>query len=85
MNHTRKEAAGILRISTDKLDQVVAVHPYYYLNGKRKLFTDEDIKSIILALRPDQDNRVRRWSRAQTGPTMPHSQATERALAMLRT
>ena len=47
---TLKEAVGELRISVRRLQDIVKRHPFYYPNGNRKLFTEENLSSIRSAL-----------------------------------
>lgn len=45
------EAADELRISRRAFQEVVQRHPHYYVNGRRKLFTEADIAAIVNGLR----------------------------------
>lgn len=47
---TLKEAADELRISVRRLQDIAKRHPFYYPNGNRKLFTEENLSSIRNAL-----------------------------------
>lgn len=51
--HTMDEAAAALRISRRALHDIVKRHPFYFLNGSRKLFTASDLVKLTEALRPD--------------------------------
>ena len=50
--YTMVEAAKALRISRRSLQDLVRLHPCYFLNGRRKLFTERDLTSLIEAMRP---------------------------------
>jgi hypothetical protein len=47
------EAADSLRIGRRSFQEIVKRYPFYYPNGKRKLFTPDDIEAIRKALREE--------------------------------
>jgi hypothetical protein len=49
------EAAGLLRISRRALQDLVKVHPFYYQNGKRKLFAEEDVLALRTVMREGEE------------------------------
>lgn len=49
--YTMQEAAGELRVSRRKLQEIVKRHPHYYPNGHKKLFTEDDLEAIVAGLR----------------------------------
>jgi hypothetical protein len=51
---TLKEAADELRISLRRFQDIVKRYPFYYPNGIRKLFTEENLASIRSALAEEQ-------------------------------
>ena len=53
---TFKEAAQELRISVRSFQEIVRRHPFYYPNGNRKLFTEENLAEIRTALVEEQLN-----------------------------
>ncbi|WP_456725314.1 MULTISPECIES: hypothetical protein [unclassified Bradyrhizobium] len=56
---TLKEAAAELRISYRRLQDIVKRHPFYYPNGNRKLFTEENLSLIRSALLEEKLNSER--------------------------
>lgn len=50
---TMAEAAEALRVSPRRLTDIIKVYPFYYPNGRRKLFTERDIEAITEALRSE--------------------------------
>lgn len=54
---TLKEAADELRISLRNFQDIVKRHPFYYPNGNRKLFTEENLASIRSALAEEQQSK----------------------------
>lgn len=77
--HTMDEAAAALRISRRSLHEIIKRHPFYFLNGNRKLFTDADLVKLTEALRPASAPRP---SRAAGAPTLAETWArAEKALA----
>lgn len=78
---TLKEAAIELRMSYNRLREIVKRHPYYYPNGNRKLFTDDNLASIRSALLDEKLNKEGRHQiTVQAG--LSASKAYEKALAM---
>jgi hypothetical protein len=55
---TLKEAADELRISLRRFQDIVKRYPFYYPNGNRKLFTEENLASIRSALAEEQRNKA---------------------------
>ena len=49
------EAAELMRILRRALQELVKRYPFYYPNGKRKLFTESDIENLRTALRQEAD------------------------------
>lgn len=47
------EAAKLLRISRRSLQEIVKRHPFYYPNGRRKLFQESDIANLREAMRSE--------------------------------
>ncbi len=45
------EAAGRLRVSRRALQELVKRYPHYFSNGRRKLFTEEDLIALVATLR----------------------------------
>jgi hypothetical protein len=62
---TMAEAAGVLRISRRSLQDLVKLHPHYYSNGKRKLFTESDIAALRDAMRAPQSFSARKPAKGQ--------------------
>lgn len=57
-NRTMDEAATWLRMSRRALQDLVQRHPFYYANGRRKLFSEEHIAQLYLALREEGHSPV---------------------------
>ena len=55
---TLKEAANELRISLRRFQDIVKRYPFYYPNGNRKLFTEENLASIRSALAEEHRNKT---------------------------
>lgn len=72
---TMNEAASRLRISRRSLQDVVRVYPYYFLNGRRKLFTEGDLAKIVEGLRPPTSISTKAAKKRIKSPTP--SQAEE--------
>lgn len=70
IGYTMEEAAQRLRIGRRNLQELVKDHPYYYSNGARKLFTEDDIAALIQAMRPvsDIEQRARRLLAKRSRP-----------------
>jgi hypothetical protein len=51
--YTMNEAAARLRVCRRVLQEVIKHHPYYFSNGRRKLFTESDMLALIAAMRED--------------------------------
>ncbi|MDR7224581.1 hypothetical protein [Aminobacter aminovorans] len=47
-----------LRIGRRSFQEIVKRYPFYYPNGRRKLFTDADIEAIRRALREEEECRL---------------------------
>lgn len=72
---TMKEAAAILELSYSAFGRLVLKHPFYYSNGRRKLFTHEDIVKLYRTLNPRATvHEVRAWKRNWQAETTPYSQ-----------
>ena len=68
IGYTMEEAAQRLRIGRRNLQELVKDHPYYYSNGARKLFTEDDIAALIKAMRsPKEPDRMRLGAGAARG------------------
>lgn len=79
---TLKEAADELRISLTRFREIVKRYPFYYPNGNRKLFTEENLASIRSALTEEQRNKTTVHRTAiHAGPS--GSSALRKALALL--
>lgn len=79
---TLKEAAGELRISVRRLQDIVKRHPFYYPNGNRKLFTEDNLSSIRGALWEEKlSNEPRRRTSVLAEPS--GSLALKKVLALL--
>lgn len=83
MSYTMNEAASVLKISRRRLTDLVQEFPYYYSNGIRKLFTQQDIDNLVEAMRnrPHKDPRYR--VKRTTVPSQSPDRALERALKLL--
>ena len=55
--YTMKEAAARIRISRRALQDVIKRYPFYFPNGRRKLFTEADLANIVTALREEIASR----------------------------
>ena len=70
--YTMDEAAELIHVSRRSMQEIVKRHPFYYVNGHKKLFTEADIAAIVTGLRqealpcPSPSNRHAKASR-QTG------------------
>lgn len=53
-SYTMDEAAAELRICRRKLQDLVARHPHYHTNGRRKLFTESEIAALRAAMRLEE-------------------------------
>lgn len=51
LGYTMEEAATRLRIGRRSLQELVKDHPFYYANGHRKLFTEDDIAALMQVMR----------------------------------
>ena len=49
--YTMQEAAERLRICRRNLQELIKRYPFYFPNGRRKLFTENDLAALIAALR----------------------------------
>lgn len=56
IGYTMEEAAQRLRIGRRNLQELVKDHPYYYSNGARKLFTEDDINSLVQVMRQEAES-----------------------------
>lgn len=65
---TMDEAAEELRYSRRSFQEVVKRYPFYYPNGKRKLFTLADIEAIRKALREEEQCRLNSFHQSQAKP-----------------
>lgn len=89
---TMDEAAERLRISRRALQEILKDHPFYFQNGRRKLFTEGDIASIIEALRvnpsrlntPIQSTGKRRRGRFAASTSGPMWEEVQRRVRELR-
>jgi hypothetical protein len=52
------EAAEELRVSRRAFQDILKRHPFYYPNGRRKLFTEKDIEAIQRGLREEEQCRL---------------------------
>lgn len=52
------EAAKKLRISRQSLQALVQQHPFYAANGRRKLFSDDDLAQLWQAMRAHPTRRA---------------------------
>ncbi len=52
------EAADSLRVGRRTFQEIVKRYPFYYPNGRRKLFTSDDIEAIRKALREEEQCRL---------------------------
>jgi hypothetical protein len=59
------ETAEMLRISRRALQDLVKLHPHYYSNGRRKLFTESDIAALREAMRAPQSFHTRKPAKGQ--------------------
>jgi hypothetical protein len=58
--YTMDEAAKVLRICRRKLQDLVARHPNYHVNGRRKLFTESEIIALRAAMHQEaEEQRLR--------------------------
>jgi excisionase family DNA binding protein len=64
--YTMNEAAARMRISRRALQELIKRHPFYFPNGRRKLFTEDDLANLVAALREDGGARRRANSFAHT-------------------
>src|SRR3954466_4463392 len=79
---TLKEAADELRISLRRFQDIVKRYPFYYSNGNRKLFTEENLASIRSALAEEQrDKATVHRTTIYAGPS--GATALTKALALL--
>src|SRR5665213_1920105 len=51
---TMNEAAARLRVCRRVLQEVVKKNPFYFSNGRRKLFTETDLADLVSAMREDK-------------------------------
>lgn len=58
---TMDEAAAELRVSRRALQDILKRHPFYYPNGRRKLFTEADIEAIRHLIGDRPQHRVFRY------------------------
>src|SRR3990167_9822046 len=54
-NFTMDEVAGWLRVSRRQLQELVKRHPFFYGNGNRKLFSEDDLLSLRTAMRQESE------------------------------
>lgn len=79
---TLMEAAAELRVSVRRLTEIVKRHPYYYPNGNRKLFTQDNLTSIRNALLEEKlTTEGGRTATLRAGPSP--SAALKKALTVL--
>jgi hypothetical protein len=55
--YTMKEAAARMRICRRVLQEMIKQYPFYFSNGRRKLFTEGDVANLVAALREDGARR----------------------------
>src|SRR5512146_110976 len=74
------QAAVALGISRRALQDLVASHPHYYINGNRKLFEESDIAALRFAMRQmaaekraKEKRKPCRLSSSRLGSAKPHS------------
>jgi hypothetical protein len=75
------EAAQILRVSRRKLQDLIKDHPYYYLNGNRKLFTESDILGLREVMRDqiELDRQRKKECRSSLSIRAPESRRITRS------
>lgn len=56
-SYTMDEAAAELRICRRMLQDLVARHPHYHANGRRKLFTETEIAALRTAMRQEAEEQ----------------------------
>jgi predicted DNA-binding protein YlxM (UPF0122 family) len=44
--YSMNEAAALLKICRRALQDLIKDHPFYYLNGRRKLFMEKDVEAL---------------------------------------
>src|SRR5690606_5214411 len=83
---TMNEAAETLRVSRRAFQDILKRHPFYYPNGRRKLFTEADIEAIRRGLREEERCRLNlsRQGRAKVRTTVSGARTSGSTLTELQ-
>src|SRR4051812_6191306 len=71
-NYTIDEAAAWLRMSRRAFQAVLRRHPFYFVAGRRKLFSEANLHALRAALEEDEREKACRSSPARRGRVEPH-------------